>query len=134
MTYATVEQANEYHAARLSAEAWFALSPAIQAAALSSASEALDAYAVSKGGWLADYTENTPVEIKNACCMEALALTDRETSERMKAQAQGVQSTSMGSASESYTGQGAALMLANTRVATMLKPFLRQAGGGVAIL
>lgn len=134
MSYADTDYANTYHAFRLSGEAWTALSPAIQAAALLSASEALDAYAASKGGWLKDYTENTPVEIKNACCMEALALTDRETSERMKAQAQGVQSTSMGSASESYTGQGAALILANTRVATMLKSFLRQAGGGVAIL
>lgn len=136
MTYATVEQANEYHAARLSYEAWSALSPGQQQAALQSATDALDLYAAAHGGWRQDYTQAPPEPLQAACCLEALALTDATTMERIQAQAQGVTATSMGSASESYNGAVALSRsaLADPKAALLLAPYLRRAGGGVPIL
>lgn len=136
MTYATVEQANEYHAARLSGEAWEALLLPQQEAALQSATDALDLYAAAHGGWRQDYRENTPNPIKVACCRVAQALTDPTTQERLKAQAQGVTATSMGSASESYHGAAGLSLaaLADPGAALLLAPFLKQSGGGVPIL
>lgn len=136
MTYATVEQANEYHAARLSAEAWFALSPAKHLPALQSATDALDAYATAHGGWKDfDPAVLIPAAIQAACCEVALTLTDRALQERIKAQQQGVTSTSIGSASESYTGNARAeAVLISPALALRLKPYLKQGGGSVHIL
>jgi|BioPla2DNA2_1021312.scaffolds.fasta_scaffold13926_5 hypothetical protein len=136
MPYADTAYANTYHNTRLSKEAWGLLSPETQAAALESATDAINLYARTKGGWLKDYTENTPDDIKNACCREALALSDTTTQERIKAQAQGVTATSMGSASESYNGAagGTLAVLADPGIALLLAPYLKQSGGGVAIL
>ncbi len=136
MTYATVEQANEYHAARLSAEAWFALSSAKHLPALQSATDALDAYAAAHGGWKDFLPEvEVPQAIADACCMVALSLTDPALQERIKAQQQGVTSTSIGSASESYTGNARMeAVLISPALALRLKPYLKQAGGSVHIL
>lgn len=136
MTYATVEQANEYHAARLSAEAWFALSSAKHLPALQSATDALDAYAAAQGGWKDFLPEvEVPQAIADACCMVALSLTDPALQERIKAQQQGVTSTSIGSASESYTGNvRMEAVLISPALALRLKPYLKQAGGSVHIL
>lgn len=136
MAYATVAQATAYHKTRLSAEAWSALDSNQQQAALQSASDALDLYAAAHGGWRQDYTQDPPEPLQAACCLEALALTDATTQERIQAQAQGVTSTSMGSASESYNG--AAFLsragLADPKAALLLAPYLKRAGGGVPIL
>ena len=135
MTYATVEQANDYHAARLSAEAWFALSSAKHLPALQSATDALDAYAAAHGGWKAFSPEAIPAAIQAACCEVALNLTDPALQERLKAQQQGVTSTSIGSASESYTGNVRMdAVLISPALALRLKPYLKQAGGSVHIL
>lgn len=135
MTYATVEQANDYHAARLSAEAWFALSSAKHLPALQSATDALDAYAAAHGGWKDFNPEAIPAAIQAACCEVALTLTDPALQERIKAQQQGVTSTSIGSASESYTGNARAeAVLISPTLALRLKPYLKQAGGSVHIL
>lgn len=136
MTYATVEQANEYHAARLSAEAWLALSSAKHLPALQSATDALDAYAAAQGGWKDFLPEvEVPQAIADACCMVALSLTDPALQERIKAQQQGVTSTSIGSASESYTGNvRMEAVLISPALALRLKPYLKQAGGSVHIL
>lgn len=136
MTYATVEQANDYHAARLSAEAWFALSSAKQLPALQSATDVLDAYAAARGGWKDFLPEvEVPQAIADACCMVALSLTDPALQERIKAQQQGVTSTSIGSASESYTGNARVeAVLISPALALRLKPYLKQAGGSVHIL
>lgn len=136
MAYATIEQADAYHATRLSAEAWSALDSSLQQAALQSATDALDLYAASHGGWRQDYTQDPPVALQAACCLEALALTDTTTMERIQAQAQGVTATTMGSASESYNGAVALSRsaLADPKAALLLAPYLRRAGGGVPIL
>lgn len=135
MPYADTAFADAFHGARISGEQWAGLSPDKQAAALQSASDALDLYAAERGGWKQDYTANPPEPIRRACCLEALALTDETTQERVTAQRQGVTSTSIGSASESYSAQtGAGAALSNTLVAAMLRPFLRHAGGGVVII
>jgi phage gp36-like protein len=136
MTYATVEQANEYHAARLSAEAWFALSSAKHLPALQSATDALDAYAAAHGGWKDFLPEvEVPQAIADACCMVALTLMDPAAQERIRAQQQGVVQTSIGSASETYTGGVRAESLLITPAIVMrLSPYLTRAGGGVYIL
>lgn len=135
MTYATVEQANDYHAARLSAEAWSALDPAQQQAALQSATDALDLYAAQAGGWKAEYSTNTPEPIVRACAEHALALTDGTTQERLRAQMQGVAASSIGSASESYTGAGKAVATGMMpMVDALLLPYLRRARGGAPIV
>lgn len=136
MAYATIEQANDYHATRLSAEAWSALDPTQQQAALQSATDALDLYAAAHGGWRQDYSQDTPEPLRAACCLEALALNDTTTQERIKAQAQGVTSTSMGSASESYNGTAALSRagMADPRATLLLAPYLRRSGAGAPIL
>lgn len=135
MPYADTAFADAFHSARISGEQWAGLSPDKRTAALQSASDALDMYAAEHGGWKQDYTANPPESIRRACCLEALALTDVATQERRTAQMQGVTSTSIGSASESYNAQaGAGAALSNTLVAALLRPFLRYAGGGAVIV
>lgn len=136
MPYATVIQANDYHAARLSAEAWFALSPAKLLPALQSATDVLDAYAASHGGWKGfDPELSIPAAVQAACCEIALTLTDQAAQERIRAQQQGVASTSIGNASESYTGNvRAEAVLISPALVLRLKPYLKQAGGSVHIL
>lgn len=136
MPYADITYADAYHSERLSKEAWISLSEEERTAALNSASDTLDIYASSKGGWLEDYTSSTPADIKNACCIEALALCDSTAKERLKAQAQGVTSISIGSASESYSGVrgGTSDLLADAKTSALLARYLRQSGGGAAIL
>lgn len=136
MPYADAAYANTYHSSRLSKDAWAALLPATQAAALQSATDAMDLYAASRGGWRRDYSTDTPEPIKMACCLEALALTDATSNARIKAQQQGVQSTSIGSASESYTGYGALSLsgLVDNHSRMLLNPFLRQSEGSAPIL
>ena len=137
MTYATVEQANEYHAARLSAEAWSAIYGPKRLLALQSATDALDAYAAAHGGWKDDFLPEVevPQAIADACCVIALALTDPAAQERIRAQQQGVVQTSIGSASESYTGNARMdAVLISPALALRLKPYLKQAGGSVHIL
>ena len=67
--------------------------------------------------------------------MVALALTDPAAQERIRAQQQGVVQTSIGSASETYTGGVRAESLLITPAIVMrLSPYLNRAGGGVYIL
>ena len=137
MTYASVAEANTYHNARLSAEAWSAIPEAKRLLALQSATDALDAYAAAHGGWKDDFLPEVevPQAIADACCMVALSLTDPAMQERVKAQQQGVTSTSIGSASESYTGNvRMEAVLISPALALRLKPYLKQAGGSVHIL
>lgn len=136
MTYATVAQANTYHNARLSAAAWSAIPSAQQLPALQSATDALDAYAAAHGGWKEIWTETTiPEALSRACCEAAVLLSDKALQERVQAQQQGVASTSIGSASETYTGRGAnSLTLLSPAILALLRPYLRQAGSGAVIL
>lgn len=136
MLYADKATADAYHGARLTGAAWGALSDAIKAAALQSASDALDAYAASRGGWIETYTNETmPTDIKNACCLEALELTKSETEARKKAQQQGVKSISIGGASETY-GESQAFqnaILADAQALRLVRPYLLYQGSGVCI-
>lgn len=136
MTYATKTQADTYHQARLSAEAWSAIPDEQQAQALQSATDSLDAYALSHGGWREEWTaDNLPEALINACCELAAALTDKTLQERISAQRQGVASLSIGSASETYNGQGAACQTAISPAITIrLRPLLKRAGSGTVIL
>lgn len=136
MTYSSVAEANTYHNARLSAEAWSAIPEAKRLPALQSATDALDAYAAAHGGWK-DFTPETevPQAIADACCEVALTLMDPAAQERIRAQQQGVVQTSIGSASETYTGGVRAESLLITPAIVMrLSPYLTRAGGGVYIL
>lgn len=137
MTYATLEQAAEYHYARLSKGAWTALSDADRKAALQEASDNLDAYAALHGGWREAYTaETVPDALMKACCIEALMLTDAGIMTRRNLQQQGVKSSSIGGASESY-GEGAAFAhsaLLSPQAERLLKPYLKRTGMGVPIL
>lgn len=136
MLYADKATANAYHAARLTGTAWGALSDAIKTAALQSATDALDAFAASRGGWLETYTtETVPTDIINACCLEALELTRPETDSRKRAQQQGVKSISIGSASETY-GESQAFqnaLLASPQAQRLIAPYLKRQGSGVSI-
>lgn len=137
MTYSSVAEANTYHNARLSAEAWSAIPEAKRLLALQSATDTLDAYAAAHGGWKDDFLPEVevPQAIADACCMVALALTDPAAQERIRAQQQGVVQTSIGSASETYTGGVRAESLLITPAIVMrLSPYLNRAGGGVYIL
>lgn len=136
MLYADKTFASSYHNSRLTGTAWAALSDPIKEAALQSASDTLDAYAASRGGWAETFTESTvPADIKNACCLEALELTRPETESRKRAQQQGVKSISIGGASETY-GESTAFQTAiiNSRQAlALLRGYVKQTGGGVSI-
>lgn len=136
MTYATTPQANAYHTARLTAEAWTAVPEAKRGPALQSAADILDAYAAAHGGWKDDVDPAAvPTPLTNACSELALTLTDPALQERIRAQQQGVTSLSIGSASESYgnpaTGLDAALSPA---VKALLRPYLKLPGRSVYIL
>lgn len=137
MPYATVAQALDYHEARLTSEAWSALSETSMAAALQDASDAMDLYAAASGGWAEDYTlEPIPEALVRACSLEALALTDPDLSLRRSLMMQGVKSTSIGSASESYSeGAGhSTTALLSPQAAQLIRPYLRRNGSGVPIL
>ena len=136
MTYSSVAEANTYHNARLSAEAWSAIPEAKRLPALQSATDALDAYAAAHGGWKDFLPEvEVPQAIADACCEVALTLMDPAAQERIRAQQQGVVQTSIGSASETYTGNARAeYVLISPALALRLKPYLKQAGGSVHIL
>ncbi len=136
MIYATTEQAAAYHQARLTAEAWSAIPPDKHAPALQSASDILDSYAHANGGWRHPFTEGSiPEPVIAACCEVALALADTATQERIKAQLEGVKSTSMGSTSESYSGEVRAFTgLITPTTALRLQPYLRRIGGGAPIV
>lgn len=136
MTYASAAQAREYHAARLTSAAWSALSDEQQKAALQSATDALDSFAAGHGAWQKAWTPETlPGAITQACCMLALDLSDQTLQERIRAQQQGVSATSMGSASESYSGLGASTWaLISPAIALKIGPYLRRTGGGAVIL
>ena len=135
MAYANISQSDTYHNARMSATAWSALSIPQKEAALENASDALNIYAADKGGWRGDYRENTPHAIINACCEEALTLVDPVTQARLKAQVEGVSSTSIGSASESYSkSTGGYTGLPSHKAMAMLKPYVRRTGGMVPIV
>jgi hypothetical protein len=136
MLYADKTIADAYHAARLTGTAWAALSDPIKEAALQSAGDSLDAYAVSRGGWVESYTPETiPTDIKNACCLEALELTRPETESRKRAQQQGVKAISIGGASESYTdAHGFPVAIINSPQAlALLRRYTKQTGSGVSI-
>ena len=129
MVYATVEQANSYHAARLSSTAWAALSAGQKAIALQSASDAIDQYAAENGGWKTQWTAeaDTPVAVQRVCCEEALRLTDTGAETRREMMREGVKATSIGGASESYAEgsvQLAQRILRCPGAAALLKPYL----------
>ena len=136
MTYASVSQANTYHAARLTAEAWTAVPEAKRALALQSAADTLDAYAAARGGWKDDVDPAAvPQPLTNACSELALALTDTAAQERIKAQRQGVTSLSIGSASESYGNPAIGIdSFINPAVKALLRPYLQLPGRSVHIL
>lgn len=112
-----------------------ALSEPLKMAALQSASDAIDAYAVSKGGWREVYTEqNVPENLKVACCIEALELTRPETQARRKAQEQGLRSVSIGGASETYADTTSHAVALNSQTKSLIKPLVKWATGGVNIV
>lgn len=136
MLYADKTFASSYHAARLTGTAWAALSDTIKTAALQSASDALDAFAASRGGWAETYTEATiPTDIKNACCLEALDLTRSETDARKRAQQQGVKAISIGGASETYgeSQNFQAAILTSVQALRLISSYVKRTGGGVSI-
>lgn len=135
MTYASVEQATAYHSARLSGEAWSALPEGRRTAALQSASDLMDQYALARGGFSESWEAGAvPEPLQRACALLALELTDSARMARLTAQQQGVTATNMGSASESYSGQGAASWaLISPAVEALLRPWLKRSGGMVPI-
>ena len=136
MLYADKKYADDYHTARLTGSSWMALEDPIKSAALQSASDAMDAYAVSKGGWREPYTlETVPNALKMACCTEALELTRPETEARRRAQQQGLRSIFIGSASESYAENSilSSGSLCSVQALALIKPYVKYSGGGVTI-
>lgn len=136
MLYANKDYADKYHGTRLTGAAWAALPDPIKSAALQSASDAMDAYAVSKGGWRESRTSETvPEALKAACCIEAMEMTRPETEARRRAQQQGLRAISIGSASESYAENSSlsSNALCSTQAQALLKPYVKYAGGGVTI-
>lgn len=136
MLYATKTEANTYFTARLSSAAWAALADAMKEAALQSASDSLEAFAASRGGWVETYTAQTiPTDIKNACCLEALELTRPETDARKRAQQQGVKAISIGGASETYADSMAfqAAIINSQQALALLRGYVKQTGSGVSI-
>ncbi len=130
MLYADAAYAAAYMTARPQGEAWAALGADRQARLLVAASDNLTLYAQELGGWAQGWTqESLPDAIRAACCVEAMALADEAASVRRGLIAQGVTSTSIGGASESY---GAAMAqdsrTASPMAARMIRPYLRHTG------
>lgn len=134
MAYANLSQADTYHSGRLSAAAWSALSSNMKLAAIESASDALDLYAERQGGWKQDYRESPPEGLIRACCEEALTLTDPTTQARAKAQAEGITSIRIGSASESYGGRLNTGGIGSDKALALLEPYLKRRGRSVPIV
>lgn len=100
--YTTLERAGEFFSARIEKELWESLPTATQSAMLTTASDLLDAYALSVGAWRKDYRVDTPRDIEIACCLVAIKLSDLEAKARHEMQEQGVSQVSIGDVSESY--------------------------------
>lgn len=130
-TYVTTEEAAAYFAGRLHVEVWTSASDSEKSAALAMATRAIDRLTLK--GQKADSAqtlafprypdEQAPQAVKDACCEEALALLERGNSQRRKLQAEGVQSFTLGSMSETYVpGGGKGLISQEAR--ELLRPWL----------
>ena len=142
MAYATIEEATEYFAVRLFADAWDRASNSVKPIALAMAARAIDRLPLS--GWKTDPEQSrafprypdtsVPEAVKHACCEEALAiLAAQGESQRRKLQAEGVTSVTVGSVSETYAGAGSTTAggsdLLSREAKGLLRPWLLGAVG-----
>lgn len=132
MPYADTTYADHYFALRLGAPVWIAAEPEKRAQALETASDALDAWAMRRGGWRSNVETDPPDEVKRACCIEALELLSPEANARRQARRDGVTSISIGGASESYRTETPGVGdLCCAQTAALLRRYVRGLGGAV---
>ena len=131
MSYVSLAEANEYFSNRLHADAWAEASDADKEKALAMATKAIDRQPLK--GRKTDPAQElafprypdaeTPQNVKEACCEEALALLERGNSQRRRLQQEGVQSFSLGNMSETFAA-GAGKGLLSQEAKELLRPWL----------
>lgn len=136
-SYIDIEEADEYFAGRLHAEAWTGADSETKEKALKQATRQIDRQPL-RGRKTNPEQElafprypdtEIPGAVKDACCEEALALLESGNSQRRKLQQEGVQSFSLGNMSETYAA-GAGKGLLSQEAKELLQPWLL---GGVFI-
>ena len=136
-SYIDIEEANEYFAGRLHAESWGQADDSTKEKALKQATKIIDRQRLngrktnpSQPLAFPRYPDaETPQNVKEACCEEALAILESGNSQRRKLQQEGVQSFSLGNMSETYA-PGAGKGILSQEAKELLQPWLL---GGVFI-
>lgn len=149
-SYVSVSEADTFFTGYYGADQWAAATAADKEKALFTATEHIDRLALlgRKKDPLqvlqfprcySTWVEGEPVEIcdtdvlpnvKRACCEEALSVMRGETvSKRALLQQQGVTSSRVGRAAETYSGVGAMQTLASQAASDYLRPYVKSVAG-----
>jgi len=136
-SYINIDGADEYFSGRLHAESWGQADDSTKEKALKQATKIIDRQRLngrktnpSQPLAFPRYPDaETPQNVKEACCEEALAILESGNSQRRKLQQEGVQSFSLGNMSETYA-PGAGKGILSQEAKELLQPWLL---GGVFI-